>query len=568
LLTFKKDFPLMATSRLMQQYQKLYQALDGQTTSTTLQELSEQLFCTRRHMRNLLAEMQSQGWINWLSRSGRGGRSTLSFICSAEALQREQALSLLSRGKFEQAVGLLDAEPDALAEFLTSRLGQRWERGRQVLTVPYYRPLPDLLPTALQRRSERHLVRQVFNGLTALNEEKGEIEADLVHHWTTVDQRVWQFHLRPSVRWHDGKRLSMADVEASLDRLRTLPLFDHLRTIELSSTRRLTITLSEPDQWFPWLLAEPYAAILPADYAQRSGFSAHPVGTGPFRVAANDDFRLTLQAFDDYFAYRALIDEVNILIVPRLGRLDSAGTMSIHAEQEPANAGSELHPEQGGYFLWCDGRHPLMGDTAIRHFIGSALSSLEVLHAIPPLIRPYWTPAHSILPGWHHVGTDLDKPVAAPSGLRRLRIAYPELQPDYETIATALRSCLAAHDIALETQALPYADWASGNGEFELWLGSTVFAARVDFAVPAWLFGSQLAQRCLPSLPLPQWLSQWRRGELDTKAMIATTITQHWLLPLAHTWFHLKGAQRHPGVRLNKLGWVDFKSAWLEQTEL
>jgi len=557
----------MATSRLMQQYLSLYQALDGKTTSTTLQALSEQLFCTRRHMRNLLGEMQEQGWINWLSRSGRGGRSTLSFLCAAEALQRERALSLLARGKFEQAVGLLDTEPDELAEFLISRLGQRWEHGRQVLTVPYYRPLPDLVPTALQRRSERHLVRQIFNGLTTLNEEKEEIEPDLAHNWTEQDQQVWQFHLRPSVRWHDGKRLSMRDIEASLTRLRALPLFNHLHEIQVSQTRCLTITLAEPDQWFPWLLAEPYAAILPADFDQRNGFSALPVGTGPFRVLANDDFRLTLQAFDDYFAYRALIDEVNILIVPSLGRLDTAGTMNIHAGQDPTNAGSELLPEQGGYFLWCDGRHAPMRDAAVRHFLGSALASLEVLHAIPPLVRPYWTPAHSILPGWHHATTELASHTTLPPGLKVLRVAYPELQPDYETIATALRSCLAAHGIALETQALPYADWASGNGEFELWLGSTVFATRVDFAVPAWLLGSQLAQRCLPDLPLTQWLSQWRRGQLDTKAMIASTVTQHWLLPLAHTWFHLKGAQRHPGVRLNNLGWVDFKSAWLEQTD-
>jgi SgrR family transcriptional regulator len=554
----------MATPRLLQQYTRLHQAYDGQTIVTTLQELADRLFCTRRHMRNIVAEWQALGWIEWLARSGRGGRSTLSFLFSVEALQRERALSLIDSGRFEQAVGLLNAEPDELAAFLMSRLGQRWDRGRQVLTVPYYRALPNLVPTALQRRSERHLARQIFNGLTVINEEKGEVEPDLAHRWQTSDQCEWHFHLRPAVRWHDGQWMSISDVVASLRQLCELPMFEHVRDVCATSPRTVTLSLSESDRWLPWLLAEPYAAILPADHERRPDFAARPVGTGPFRVAVNDSYRLSLRAFDDYFGFRALIDEVDILMVPSLAQLDSAGTMSVRGSQGEGGNSSTLIPESGGYFLLCDGRHAVMRDDATRHFLGHVLAPLEILHTLAPERRRYWTPAHGLLPGWHHVPPDVAVSLHPPGGLRVLRVAFPEQQPDYETLVAAMRACLVRYGIELDARAVPYADWACGAGEFELWLGSAIFPTRLDFAVPAWLFGSRLARLCLPDLPISDWQSEWRGGRFDEQAMAATLVGQRCLLPMVHTWFHLKGTQQLPGVRINNLGWVDFKSAWLE----
>src|SRR5471030_1359151 len=62
---------------------------------------------------------------------------------------------------------------------LLSQLGRSFRQGKHLLRVLYYRPLFNLLPGTMLRRSETHIARQIFSGLTLINEEKGEVEGDL-----------------------------------------------------------------------------------------------------------------------------------------------------------------------------------------------------------------------------------------------------------------------------------------------------------------------------------------------------------------------------------------------------
>ncbi|MGS9092478.1 SgrR family transcriptional regulator, partial [Salmonella enterica subsp. enterica serovar Infantis] len=78
--------------------------------------------------------------------------------------------------------------------------------------------------------SEQHLVRQIFSGLTRINDEKGEVEADLAHHWRQIDPLRWRFYMRPAVLWHDCQELTIDAVIASLTRSANLPLFSHMQT--------------------------------------------------------------------------------------------------------------------------------------------------------------------------------------------------------------------------------------------------------------------------------------------------------------------------------------------------
>ncbi|PPS59120.1 hypothetical protein CRX72_08385 [Pantoea sp. BRM17] len=64
-----------------------------------------------------------------------------------------------------------------------------------ILRVLYYRPLQNLLPASPLRRSETHLARQIFSGLTRINEENGEIEPDIAHHWQQLSAQQWRFYL-------------------------------------------------------------------------------------------------------------------------------------------------------------------------------------------------------------------------------------------------------------------------------------------------------------------------------------------------------------------------------------
>jgi ABC-type transport system substrate-binding protein len=63
------------------------------------------------------------------------------------------------------------------------------------------------------------MVTLVYDGLTQFD-PRGEVRPGLADRWTSSpDGRRFVFHLRPGVRFHDGRPLAAADVRASLLRV-------------------------------------------------------------------------------------------------------------------------------------------------------------------------------------------------------------------------------------------------------------------------------------------------------------------------------------------------------------
>lgn len=361
----------MPTGRLYQQFQRLAQLLGSDEREISLAEVADLLCCTPRNARLLLRRMQDQGWLSWSAEAGRGRRSRLTLLDSQESLTRRRLRDLLSQGQLAQAVRLAEDRLDLLTPLLIEQLGQATREGRQILRVPYYRPLPQLLPTGPMRRSEIHLSRQIFNGLTRRNEENGEIEGDLAHHWECLGPCHWRFYLRPAVRFHHGRELVVEDVMESLLALRDRPLFAHLDRLESPWPRTLDLYLDSPDPWLPHLLAEPVATILPRELKGEAGFALQPVGTGPYRVAANDPLHLCLAAFDDYFGLRALLDEIDIWMLPELAERLETHLQLGRDSPELGTMRGESELESGCYFLLQDDRSGSLQDPALRQWRAS-----------------------------------------------------------------------------------------------------------------------------------------------------------------------------------------------------
>ena len=189
---------------------------------------------------------------------------------------------------------------------------------------------------------------------------------------------------------------------------------------------------------------------------------------------------------------------------------------------------------------------------------------------VPLAIRRYWAPAASLLPQWLHEQTPgesmLPWPVSAVTAERRLRLAYYEQQPEYRMLAEVMQSMLAAQGVTLELVELAYADWQQGEAEVDLWLGSVNFAAPSLWSVGTWLLGNPLLRRSISGgdiALLQHWHQAWRCEQLDSEHLMAEVIGAGWLQPLFHHWLRLQGPAQARGIRLNNLGWFDFKSAWL-----
>ena len=168
----------------------------------------------------------------------------------------------------------------------------------------------------------------MFNSLVSLD-AKMNIQPDLAASWEEPDPLTWIFHLRPGVRFHDGRPLTSADVKFTFDSIMGTaspgagtPIVsakrgsvDMVRSVEAPTPATVIFHLSEPDSSFPWKLVRPSVGIVPA--GAPADFGRHPVGSGPFRfVSATEDSEVVLERNPDYFGAVPKISQLRFRVVP------------------------------------------------------------------------------------------------------------------------------------------------------------------------------------------------------------------------------------------------------------
>ncbi|MGR7047855.1 HTH-type transcriptional regulator SgrR [Klebsiella aerogenes] len=550
----------MPSSRLQQQFIRLWQCCDGRSQQTTLNELAEMLSCSRRHMRTLLNLMEARGWLAWESEAGRGKRSRLTFLYTGLALQQQRAEDLLEQDRIDQLVQLV-GDKTAVRQMLISHLGRSFRQGRHILRVLYYRPMKNLLPGSALRRSETHIARQIFSSLTRVNEENGELEADIAHHWQQISPNHWRFFLRPGIHFHHGRELEMADVISSLQRSSELPLFSHIERIVSPTAWTLDIHLSQPDRWLPWLLGQVPAMALPQEWRTMENFSSMPIGTGPYAVARNNQNQLKIHAFEEYFGYRALIDEVNVWVLPEISEEPNGGlTLQGNTESEKA---VESRLEEGCYYLLFDSRSPLGGNDDVRRWLSYLFQPANLLYHAGEHYQGNWFPAYGLLPRWHHARSHACE---KPAGLESVTLTYYRDHVEHRVIGGIMRALLAEHQVRLNIQELEYDDWHRGETVSDIWLNSVNFTLPIDFSLFAYLYEVPLMHHCIP-IDWEADANRWRAGEFNPATWSQQLLEKQHIVPLIHHWLMIQGQRSMRGVRMNTLGWFDFKSAWFAPPE-
>ena len=148
--------------------------------------------------------------------------------------------------------------------------------------------------------------------------------------------REYTFHLRQDATFHDGRPIKAADVRASLLRAlapgvsggRSWPLYPiegardfaagrnkAVPGIVVSDDSTVVLTLEEPLNIFPKLLAMPVAAVVPTPASD--DFDQRPIGSGPWKfVSWSHDDAILLARNERYWGGPPKSDSLRIRIIP------------------------------------------------------------------------------------------------------------------------------------------------------------------------------------------------------------------------------------------------------------
>ncbi len=563
----------MSGPRLKQQFQTLFQHYDGADSEVTVGELMDILRCTRRNVRMVMGKLSDEGWVSWAPAVGRGKLSKLQFRMTNEALIQADVAVCIQEGKFDKALQLLGNDQQKLASFIGEQLGYATVQGRQVLRLPYYRAINPLDPLRPMRRSEHHLARQVFNGLTRFCEKTATIKADLAHHWKRLSATQWRFFVRPSVRFHSGTMVGVEDYITSLTRLSSLPLFRHIDYVDSPFANVIDVHLSSEDYHLPEQLASIEAVILPAVIQEGDGVNT-PIGTGPYRVLVADEQRMKLEAFDHYFGFRALIDEIEIWVLdsisacelkPNLGSSESLGYGQVESTKQ-------TRLDEGCSYLVLNQRHGLCVDPFWQQYVINRFNAIDIHQRLKQEESNFleMIPAYGFLPGWMHSAPK--STVNHPPGHEgRLSIAYIESHPIFAKMAEVMKSMLVEDGICCHLVAMNYVDFHERDKtDIDIWLGSINLVSRHPSMIINWMFQYQHLSRSMPIELLDSAfhaISKWRSSEqchCPAEAILNDLVTHRNVIPLFHTWAGVKSGEQVKGAETNSMGWFDFTSVWVD----
>jgi peptide/nickel transport system substrate-binding protein len=166
-----------------------------------------------------------------------------------------------------------------------------------------------------------HLDGLIFDSLVA-HDQSLNVVPDLAQNWETPNPTTYVFHLKPNVKFHDGRPLTSADVKFTFDSIMSGGVktakagsFRIVESIEAPNDLTVIFHLREPYASFLWDLTKPGIGIVP----QGSGaeLAQHPIGTGPFQfVSATTDEEIVLERNPNYFGGAPEIPRVRFRIVP------------------------------------------------------------------------------------------------------------------------------------------------------------------------------------------------------------------------------------------------------------
>lgn len=270
-------------------------------------------------------------------------------------------------------------------------------------------------PLAAYSASDINLVSQINEPLWR-EDLHGKVVPWLVEKAEPSDgQRVWTLHLKPGVKFSDGRPMTSADVLFSLERAREneewKSLTEGIAKVEAPSPATVVIDNSAPAPELPAILSTWIFGIVPKNLGGESEkeFSQHPVGTGPFTLASwkhgeaitlvrNRGYWQQGQPYLDKVVWHAVTNPESRLAQLRSGQLDaiySPSSSQFEAIESAPETEVGDYPEGYIEMLQLNSKNPLFSDSKVREAITLALDREGMIQAV---LLGHGTPAGALLP--------------------------------------------------------------------------------------------------------------------------------------------------------------------------
>ncbi|MBV0891303.1 ABC transporter substrate-binding protein [Paracoccus sp. Z118] len=440
---------------------------------------------------------------------------------------------------------------------------------RDTITLGMVLEPPMLDPTAGAAAAiDEVTYANLFEGLTRFGPD-GSIRPGLAASWDVKeDGRVYDFHLRGGVTFHDGSEFTADDVVFSLDRARAedstnaqKQLFEGIESVEAVSPTLARVTLAAPDGAFPFKMAWGDAVMV--DPASAGTNAVSPVGTGPFRLADwRQGDRITLEAWDGYWGERPALTQATFRFIAD-PTAAFAAMMAEDVDAFPNYPAPETLEQlkadprfrvivgttEGETILSMNNAAPPLDDVRVRKAIALAVDRQAIIDGA---MFGYGTPIGSHFPPHHPDYIDLTaksphdpeqaRALLAEAGVQdlTLRLALPP--PPYarrggEIVAAQLR----AVGIGTEITNMEWAQWLEtvfNGGDFDLTIVSHVEPMDIDiYARPDYYIHYAKPEYVALMGRLTAAIDPAERSALmrEAQTMLADDHVVAWLFQLAKT---------------------------------
>ncbi|MFS1443547.1 MULTISPECIES: SgrR family transcriptional regulator [unclassified Vibrio] len=299
--------------RKLELYEKIFQAFGPGVSHCQVNQLATLLHVSERHVQTLLKAMTAQGWIEWQASSGRSKKAQLTCLVEPIEACYQYAQSQADSGNIEQVFNTLSFNGRNAGTELQAFLSSNNHSTQNVALIPFHRELEALHPQRVLRRTERFLVMQICQRLTAIRQEK--LSGDLAYHWQhNEDATVWHFQVRNGAQFHNGRSLEIQDIVRCLSSLSRSKFwrrcYQHIVDVSAVTGDVIKMTLSEPDWHLPRLLARPEASIFEHTSDDKL------IGSGAFALEIFSSKMLRLNRNNAYSHSTPILNRVELWVYP------------------------------------------------------------------------------------------------------------------------------------------------------------------------------------------------------------------------------------------------------------